>query len=404
MNGLLNYYLEDYEFVIDTINNIHPLALEEFPVSFTNQIISSEKKISDKRTLINALSKTTTSLMDAHTNIELPFSKNDFALNFSCRWYEDCLYVISDNKFLKSGDKIVSINNILLQNYFEYLTAYIPHENQNIIRSRTTQYPYQNYYLFSALNLQNYFGNITEYIIGYERDDNFCQTKATLQEYNGSCDFVDLNDFISLYYIDNIAFIRMDECKYNQEYVDKLNEYFKDISDKKVSKLVLDLSENMGGNSNVTQEFLRHMDVKNYYFYEIYIRDDHSEIVRNVSKRDCLIENDRYRENLFSGDLYCLISNTTFSSARIFATVLQDNNIAKLIGENSGGKPTSFGAPTKFTTPNNNIKFRISARKFYRPDINKDADLFLVPNIRIIQSYQTRNRMVQYNKILKYLV
>lgn len=86
---------------------------------------------------------------------------------------------------------------------------------------------------------------------------------------------------------------------------------------------------------------------------------------------------------LFKGKIICLVSNKTFSSARIFATVLKDNNIAKIVGEPTGGKPCSYGNPLRFKTPNYNIKFRVSSRIFTRPVHSCEDDIALFPDVLI---------------------
>lgn len=394
-------FIQDFDFVVDTIDKTHPRAAERLPDQYTESIKTLRENISDKFTLINSLSKLTASLTDAHTNIELPLTENDLALNIPADWRGNELYVTSDYCGLKRGDRIISINGEQITAYLNSLAQYIPHENTYLLKIRTTQYPYANYYLFSALNLGNKFGkDATDFKIKFARNNKLSEIKFNLRKYNGCCNFRE-NNFLSLNYINNTAFIKISECKYSQEYIDTLVSYFSDISDRKIGTLVLDLSENMGGNSAVTQEFIRHINVQNYRFYEIYVRE--SEKLKRISSREHLIHNDTYKENIFSGKLFCYISNTTFSSAKFFATVLQDNNIAELVGENSGGKPTSYGAPKRFTTPNYNIRFRVSTRIFKRPNARKDDDLSLIPDIFLNSSFQTNDKKQEYTELERLL-
>lgn len=399
MINMSNIFLDDYDYVVDTIKSTHPLGFLGFDGGFESSCDQFRELVKDKNSLIIALSKLTSSLNDGHTNIEIPYGDEDLCLNIPCGWFENQLFVTSKYNNLNFGDVIISIDNMPISDYFNELCAYIPHENTYLVKCRSTKIPYQNYHLFSKLNLNNILHNDSSaYIIKIDRNGIMKEYRLELEIYNGCVDFLNTENFIDFNIVENFAVLRIDECKYNQAFQDKLDEFFKFVNHEKITHILLDLSENMGGNSMVTQEFIKHLDIDSYLFYGIGIRESNGDLSNLQANRE-VVTNEKSGHNLYNGKLSCIISNTTFSSARIFATVLKDNHLSYMIGENSGGKPTSFGAPTKYFTPNTKIGFRVSARIFYRPDKSKDDESSLTPDLFIPRrlsdvDYSTRIRNI----------
>lgn len=398
-----NIYIEDYNFVVNTIISTHPLGSLGFDCDFESRCIQYRKLVKDRNSLICALSKLTSSLHDGHTNIEIPYDEEGECLNIPCDWFEDKLLVAQNYKNMKRGEIITSINNIPISDYFTELCNYIPHENKYLVKCRSTKFPYQNYHLFSRLNLKNIlYNNDSNFEIKTMYNGIMTNHCLKLEKYNGGADFIDTSNFIDIHVFNNIVILRISECIFNSIYKEKLDEFFKMVNSRGINHIILDLSENMGGNSMVTQEFIKHLDIDKYLFYGISIREIDGNLSNIQAKREW-INNDRCSENLYKGKIYCIISNTTYSSARIFATVLKDNNIAVLLGENSGGKPTSFGAPSKYNTPNTNIRFRVSARAFYRPDYSKDDEISLTPDIFIPQNIRDVDYIARLKNIIQYI-
>lgn len=174
------------------------------------------------------------------------------------------------------------------------------------------------------------------------------------------------------------AVFKLDKCIVSDEYKSALEAFFKEVSEKGVTKVAVDLRENGGGNSQVINEFMKYIDVSEYCTFGGI----------DVRYGGILIENKAYSEKnkkneyVFSGDLYALTSNYTFSSAMDFAVVVSDNNIGKVIGEIPGNMPTCYGDKLSFQTPNSKLLCGVSYKKFYRVDRTKD-DIPLIPDIEV---------------------
>ncbi|MBQ3028859.1 MAG: hypothetical protein IJD26_07230, partial [Lachnospiraceae bacterium] len=145
--------------------------------------------------------------------------------------------------------------------------------------------------------------------------------------------------------------------------------------------LVLDLSDNMGGDSSVIDEFLKYTRIKRYRRYEMI--DFSSGEERKITSREDVVEN-CWKDLLLPEKIYCKVSHNTFSSARTFAVTLKDNGVASICGTPTGGKPNSYGMPKKMSMPNTNTRFRVSRCSFLRPDASGDEEIALMPEIEDI--------------------
>ena len=143
-----------------------------------------------------------------------------------------------------------------------------------------------------------------------------------------------------------------------------------------INAFVLDLSENMGGDSSVIDEFIKYTRIKEYHRYEM--ADFSAGEARVVTNRVDVVENQQ-QNFLLPEKIYCKVSYNTFSSARTFAVTLKDNGIATICGTPTGGKPNSYGMPKKMVMPKTKICFRVSRACFLRPDADRDEEITLMP-------------------------
>jgi hypothetical protein len=385
-SNILNLNLtEDFMFIVNTINSTHPLAISGLPCDFVEYVNNNYNKANSKGELIAVLSRLTALLYDGHTNIEVEYSLDDSCINLPCKWLNDGLYVYKNYHELLAGDKIIAIGNLTTEDVLNSLCEIIPHENNYLVKMRATTYPFLNYHIFSELVLR-YIGALNEAAVQITvlRENQPLTFYFTLEKYNGFLNFKDTERFVDFWIEDDVAILKLDECKYNDEYRRVLCNFFRTVKERSIRHIILNLRENMGGGSRVANEFLRYISISSYYYYGIKMRKQNENKLININLENNLITNIKAEmDYIFHGNIACLVSNKTFSSARIFATVLKDNNIATIIGEPTGGKPCSYGNPLRFETPNFKIKFRVSSRIFTRPCSRGIDDMALFPDIPI---------------------
>ena len=371
-----NAFLEDYLYVCNALEK-HPLLFspdkkEQF-IEFSSYC---QNKIIDFDSLIEALTKVTMFFCDGHTNIEIPYTTDDLCLRISCKWQKERLFLIDAYRNISAGAEIISVEDRPVSKLLSFAETRISHENKYLVKSRTTEYPYKNYHLFSAMNLELLFGKKESYKIRFAVNGEILEKQCLPVNYDGFLDFSQ-KPFIDYEIKENRIVLHLRECIYNEEYKQTLQNIAEICNEKKLSALELDLSENMGGNSHVIDEFFKYTQADTYRRYEMIDFSSGSPVC--VSSRENVVKNQK-KDLQFPEKTYCRVSNTTFSSARTFAVTLKDNGIATVIGEPTGGKPCSYCMPKKDETPNLKIRFRVSRALFLRPNAESDEEEALFPD------------------------
>ena len=371
-----HFFLDDFIYVRKAIES-HPLLLySDKREQFCNLVQNMENAIIDYNSLIDALTKATLFFNDGHTNIELPYTTEDLCLRIPCKWQKERLILMDNYRNIPAGAEIISVEGRPVSELLSFAETRIPHENIYLVKSRTTEYPYKNYHLFSAMNLEIMFGKKEFYTITFSVNGECVEKQCSLVRYDEFLDFSQ-KPFIDYEIEEDRMILHLRECVYSEEYKHTLQEIAELCKEKKLSALELDLSENMGGNSQVIDEFIHFTHAESYRRYEMIDFSSGSPVC--VSSREEVVKNQK-KNLLFPENIYCRVSNATFSSARTFAVTLKDNGIATIIGEPTGGKPCSYGMTKKDLTPNLKIRFRVSGALFLRPNSELDAEEALVPD------------------------
>lgn len=193
---------------------------------------------------------------------------------------------------------------------------------------------------------------------------------------------------------ESYAHFILKSAEYSNAFKDFLDIMFKDIQDNNVENLILDLRGNAGGNLAIIDEFLSYIDVERYSTFQsatIRLSKEASRQKGYLGRKGVFqvpikssIENEKETSLSFDGDIYVLTDNGTFSTATSLATILSDNGLATLVGQPTGGMPTSFGDPIYFQLPNSKIHYRISHKKFTRANEEKRYVNSLYPDYEVI--------------------
>lgn len=187
------------------------------------------------------------------------------------------------------------------------------------------------------------------------------------------------NESFVFYTIDkekSLAVLTLDSCYYNEEYKSCLKEMFTQVKALGIENVAVDIRENGGGNSLVINEFMRYLDVDTYKTETSKWRLG----IFNVPMGDGSAKNRKYSDLTFTGDLYCLTSESTFSSAMMFAEHIKANQLGTLIGEAPGNTPSAYGDIAMFSLPNSGIYVQISTKEFFQADKEATENL-VTPDI-----------------------
>lgn len=371
-------FLADYSYACNALKQ-HPMLLEENKAAQFHKLCQNFMDIIyNYDSLVDALIEVTMFFHDGHTNIEVPYSAEDRCLKLPCRWEGEHLVLSESYMDIPVGAEISSIESKPIAEVFSWAERRIPHENKYLVRSRTLEYPYKNYHLFSEMNLERLFGRKDLYSIKFSVNGELIERTCPVVQYDGFLDFSQ-KPFVEYEIKENTLVLYLRECICNDEYRNMLHRVALVCQEKGLTTLELDLSENMGGSSAVIDEFIGFTHTDEYRRYEMIDFSSGSPV--RVSSRDIIVTNQK-KDILFPQKIFCRVSNTTFSSARTFAVTLKDNRIATIIGEPIGGRPCSYGMPKRDVTPNCKIKFRVSRAMFLRPDAALEGEEALYPEVQ----------------------
>lgn len=370
-------YAEDLRRLYNALRK-HPLFIREpeqapyFDALY--QALHSPKSFAS---LVDSATVLTVFFQDGHTNIELPYLKTDLCLPIPCRWEGNRLILAESYLGISAGAEISAVEGMSVSTLVTAMCAYIPHENLYLVKSRMVNYPYKNYHLFSEFTLNRLFSKKSSYQVTFLQESSSTATLCNLVPYNGFLSFSDTENFIRYQISDQVAYLMLDACIENEKFHYTLKTLAEECRNREIKTLVLDLSKNMGGSSAVIDELISYIDIDSYCRYEMI--NYSSGIPQTVTDRTVRIQNHK-QPILFPPNIICKVSHNTFSSARTLAVTLKDNRIAKIIGDPTGGKPSSFGMPQKGVLPQSGIRYRVSQCIFLRPDITLDRECSLYPD------------------------
>lgn len=168
----------------------------------------------------------------------------------------------------------------------------------------------------------------------------------------------------------SLAILTLTQCKYNQAYIDCVREMFTRVKQQGIGNVAVDLRGNGGGSSMVGNEFVKYLPVDSY--------GDGSYDWRwgpfLVHWDGSSITNRRYEDLTFEGNVYVLTDRNSFSAAKDFAMLIQDNDLGEILGEAPANSVSGYGEVAAFYLPNTGLFVQISTKKWYRADENNPAD------------------------------
>lgn len=175
----------------------------------------------------------------------------------------------------------------------------------------------------------------------------------------------DKNDLITL---------TLTSCIYNDLYKNTLKEMFTVAKTYGIGNVAVDLRGNGGGNSLVANEFIRYLPVDSYQDLKCDWRWNFVSFGAGST-----VKNGKISNLTFEGNVYVLTDAKTFSSAKDFAMLIQDNDLGEVVGEQSANSANSYGDVALFVLPNSGLYVQISTKKWHRVDPDNESD-FIIPD------------------------
>lgn len=375
--------IEDINYVLDVIKKHHVSAVDKIPDAVLKQKDIEINNLSEKTSIIEeyrVIRRIVSKLHDAHTMVG-SFGRLNGRLPFDTEF--------TDGKFMcKSGEFsdyfIVSINDISIEDLYKIFKEHWSHE--------IDEWAYHNFFetpskFICGRNLFLSGIDISKPIkITFQKSDEIKSKKFNLIPIE-SPNTMD-KEWVS-YEIDkknSLGIFKLNDCTCNDEYKNKLHNFFLDVRQNNIKNIVVDVRKNYGGASRVIDCFMMYLknlpsEIKCFSVDII----ENGKLAHYDNKRELTAEEIEFRNSLplYNGNIYVLTSHGTFSAGMWFAALLSDNNLAKIIGEVPGGSPTAFGdCSPDYVTPNSKISFHTTFKKFGRPNPAKNLDR-VIPDFEV---------------------
>lgn len=182
-----------------------------------------------------------------------------------------------------------------------------------------------------------------------------------------------------------------------EKYIDSLA---RQIQEDGIERLLIDVSHNGGGSSNIGDLLIAYFCPHPYYSYSMTWKrsDDYLDFFKSLGGNDSHYEALKCGEYFikpsqlvqppekrfpYRGRLWVAVGGKTFSSAMMFATVIKDNRLACLIGETpEHGHPNHFGEMIFLQAPRTGLNFGFGVKQFIRPSGEKENNI-LEPDVKI---------------------
>ena len=298
---------------------------------------------------------------DGHAIINNPDEKYFLPLEF--RWTEEGLFVVKSNiDLVEIGDEIIEIKDKEIDSLLNRLKTIISAENDYWVKARGTEM-LRMQHILEYLNCVN---NNNSVLLKVQKPNGNIVNKTVnlvtgLKAYMGSSNSPD--SYYKGLKENNAAILVIPSCRNDNNYKNVLEDFFEYVEKNNISRIIVDLRDNTGGDSRVLDEFLKYIDIENVnYFYEY-----NSMFGSRISR----IEHKEVK--LYSGEIYIATSNSTFSSAVLFAGLVKYNNIGFTIGEPTGNATIRYGYSNNFELPNTKLKYVVTFHYIFCLSFNKNV-------------------------------
>lgn len=368
----------DFLLLRDTLQKIHPgMYRYNSKASLDKTLDSCYNAINDSMTLKDfflLLSFAVTAIKDGHTNCNLP---RDISADYMSRVnvFPAMTVFINNRAFIYcckqnnelAGTELLSINHISLSKIVHKLFDYIPSDG-SILSRKNWELAEKFYLLYNFV-----YGVKNSFDITYKTKTNEIKT-ARLQAdliKNIICakPFPKPARYLQLSYNEyNTAILTVrtfsnDILEKNGENFSRfLDSAFTEIKEKKISRLLIDVRGNQGGNDGNGALLYSYLTQKPFMYYarqettgEIFSEKGHPNLALQYPPK-----------NNFNQKAYFLADGRSFSASAEFAAIAKSNNRGLFIGEETGGGyyGNTSGDEAIVTLPNTKINCRIPKVKY----------------------------------------
>ncbi len=345
---------------------------------------------------------------DAHTGLDW-FSDNLLPYLIPAKYFSletqliggDLVLLKGDGKELNKGDKILSINQMSASElYCESMSRIAGESHFRNEMSGSIFFPL--YLVMEGVQPPYELVLFDGRTISYDVSIN-------IQDLIGRLSDEEASNYSFKILERNIAYINYEKCENYEAFRVFLKKTFREIQEKNIDKLIIDIRNNSGGNSSlndlllpyITKRKYRQMtgrywkvsrDMKEEMNDSLYIQAFGSDFIKEyrsrpdgsiLKKKSCKKTKPQKPEYFFEGKSCMLIGPKTFSSANMLADAVKEFKLTTLIGQPTGELTNDFGEQIERVAPRSGLRYKIAVA--YDIGASGDADEVrtVMPDIRV---------------------
>jgi hypothetical protein len=377
----------DLEQLVASIGEVHPSAVLGLPADVAAAAATAQQAIDGPKSRgegARILASVLLALHDAHSSLALPRSGETLAMPFV--WLDEGLIVTADAGELRRGDRIVRFAGCEPGALEARLATVVPAENAHWRRQQAPA-------LLADLGALALLGLAERAPVPARAERGGAEIDVAVAA--GPLPRAPRRDDWVRFEIDkehDVGIFTLDRCDVDATYRDTLAKFFRSVREQQIRRIAVDLRANSGGNSQVTDEFLRYLDLDGYQNFSGDVRwsptalqQRHGDGAPRFEKAQPVHrDNDHVADPPpFRGELFVLTGPATFSSGNWFATVVHDNRLGRIVGEPTGNAPSSFGDILTLSLPKSGCSYTLSFKRWVRPDPQLDPAPTLVPDVLV---------------------
>ena len=342
---------------------------------------------------------------DGHTSMAFPY--DDFFTS-ELKRLPMFVHVLSDrsiictsslDSIIKRGDKILSINGISADNMINDMTPFVSGEKPHYRLSGVNNsfqalfnmlYPSDNYDIAYQPKESDEILSVKLPAITFEEIKDRCPRTNNGVNYDNYSYKIDS--------INNVAimdFRKFYDVERMEHFADSM---FEELSDRNIPNLIIDIRNNGGGNSRVGDVLLRYISPVPYIQNDkalVRVTPLTSKLMGNQevprftlweADADNFIQPRSKEKGHYSGNVYLLISNQTFSSAGSFAWAFKECGMGKVIGEETGGMNVHYGDILPYSLPISKLTSYIPFKRFWQLRADENDVHGTIPDISVPSS------------------
>jgi hypothetical protein len=352
-------------FDLDDVDDGYEQAKQDFIDSITEDTTEDEFVLLIQRYLAT--------LRDAHTMVHRVYSSDFLDLNTLAVGDELILLDSDDNL---TDTRITHIGGVPIETVFETVQEYFVAENDAARESNNSIWSLNREMLeLAGCDINDKSANISINQNG----------EISVEEVEFRNVYLGGNTYtkeISSEMIGDIYYIDMNICNDNAKLDMEAKALKKAVKDG-VTKVIIDVRDNPGGNSSACVKLIEAMGMRAprfgaYIKYSALAHKHYKEFPSKGTetykpKKSTAKRNDKI-------NLVVLTNGNTFSSATMMATFVKDGSLGTVIGTPSKNAPSSYGDILYYELPFSGIDVSISFKRFLRPDTETDQRI-LMPDI-----------------------